>query len=68
MTATHPPRTGRMMTGPRRMIHAVRYVNDELTRASEAIIRSARAPQPRPGVQATAAESRDTAERLDQAA
>ena len=26
------------------------------------------APQPRPGVQATAAEGRDTAERLDQAA
>ena len=28
MTATRWPRTGRMMTGPRRMIHAVRYVND----------------------------------------
>lgn len=61
------PRTGRMMTGPRRMIHAVRYVNDELTRASEAIIRSARAPQPR--AQATAAENREpAAQRVDQAA
>jgi hypothetical protein len=68
MTATHRPRPGRMMSGPRRVIRALRYVNDELTYASEAIIRSARAPQPRPRVQATAAEGRDTAERLDQAA
>ena len=68
MTATHRPRPGRMMSGPRRAIRALRYVNDELTRASEAIIRSARAPQPRPRVQATTAEGRDTAERLDQAA
>ena len=58
-----------MMTGPRRMIHAIRYVNDELTRASEAIIRSARAPQPRPQAQATAAEDREPAtQRVDQAA
>jgi hypothetical protein len=57
-----------MMSGPRRVIRALRYVNDELTRASEAIIRSARAPQPRSRVQATAAEGRNTAERLDQAA
>jgi hypothetical protein len=49
MTATHRPRPGRMMSRPRRAIRALRYVNDELTRASEAIIRSARAPQPRPG-------------------
>jgi hypothetical protein len=37
-------------------------VNDELTRASEAIIRSARAPQPRLRVQprATDATQRDT--------
>jgi hypothetical protein len=53
-----------MMSRPRRAIRALRYVNDELTRASEAIIRSARAPQPRPRVQATAVEGRDTAERL----
>ena len=41
MTATHRPRPGRMMSGPRRVIRALRYVNDELTHASEAIIRSA---------------------------
>jgi hypothetical protein len=69
MTATHRPRTGRVMTGPRRMIHAVRYVNDELMRASEAIIRSARAPQPRSRAQATAAEDREpAAQRVDRAA
>jgi hypothetical protein len=40
-----------------------------LTRAFEAIIRSARAPQPRPQGRAAAADSRDTAaERADQAA
>ena len=69
MTAAHRPRTGRMMTGPRRMMHALRYVNDELTRASEAIIRSARAPQPRSQTQATAAENREpAAQQVDQAA
>jgi hypothetical protein len=69
MTATHQPRTGRMTTGPRRMIHAVRYVNDELMRASEAIIRSARAPQPRSRAQATVAEDREpAAQRVDRAA
>ena len=69
MTATHRSRTGRMMTGPRRMIHAVRYVNDELTRASEAIIRSARAPQPRSQAKAPYAEDRETAAlRVDRAA
>ena len=68
MTATHRPRPGRIMSGPRRVIRALRHVNDELTRASEAIIRSARVPQPRPGVRTTAAEGRDAAERLDQAA
>ena len=73
MTATHRARTGRMMTGTRRMIHAVRYVNDELMRASEAIVRSARAPQPRSQAQAqaqpTAAENRESAaQRVDRAA
>jgi hypothetical protein len=58
-----------MMTGPRRMIHAVRYVNDELTRASEAIIRSARVPQPRSQAQPTAAENQEpAAQRVDRAA
>ena len=57
--------------GPVRALRALRYVNDELTRASEAIIRSARAPQSRLRVQppATGATQRDTAaERADQAA
>jgi hypothetical protein len=40
------------MTAPRRVLRALRHVNDELTRASEAIIRSARAPQGRPRMQA----------------
>jgi hypothetical protein len=35
------------------VLHALRYANDELTRAFEAIIRSARAPKPRPRAQAT---------------
>ena len=54
-----------------RALRALRHVNDELTRASEAIIRSARAPQPRLRVQptATVAPQRDTVtERTDKAA
>jgi hypothetical protein len=58
MTATRRPRTGQVMTVPRRVLRALRHVNDELRRASEATIRSARAPQPRPRIQAPAA--RDT--------
>jgi hypothetical protein len=42
------------MTATHRVIRAVRHVNDELLRASEAIIRSARAPQPRPPASAPA--------------
>lgn len=53
MTAAPPPRPGGVTPGPRRVLHALRYANDELTRAFEAIIRSARAPRPRPGTQAT---------------
>jgi hypothetical protein len=45
------------MTVPVRALRALRLVNDELTRASEAIIRSARAPQPRPRVQPRAASA-----------
>jgi hypothetical protein len=60
MTATHRPGPRPMTTGPRRVMHALRYVNDELTRAGEAIIRSARTPQPRPQVQATTAQDPDT--------
>jgi len=43
-----------MRTALRRPVRVVRYVNDELLRASEAIIRSARAPRPRPRIQAPA--------------
>lgn len=50
-TAAHPPR--RITPGPFRVLHALRYANDELTRAFEAIVRSARAPRPRPRTQAT---------------
>jgi len=48
VTTTQRLRSGRAMTALRRAVGTLRYVNDELTRASEAIIRSARAPQPRP--------------------
>jgi hypothetical protein len=65
MTATPLPGPGQKMTGLRRVIQALRYVNDELTRASEAIIRSARAPQSQP----TTVQDRDsTPEPADRAA
>jgi hypothetical protein len=58
--------------GPlRRSIRTIRYVNDELLRAGEAIIRSSRAPQPppRPDVTAgTRAHPASATERADQAA
>jgi hypothetical protein len=54
MAATGPPRAGQVMTAPRRVLRALRHVNDELTRAFEATIRSARAPRPRPRIQAPA--------------
>ena len=71
MTAARRPGPGQVMTVPIRALRALRHVNDELTRASEAIIRTARAPQSRLRVQppATGATQRDTAaERADQAA
>ena len=71
MTAARRPGPGQVMTLPTQALHALRHVNDELTRASEAIIRSARAPQPRLRVQqpATGATQRDTAtEHTDKAA
>ena len=55
----------------RRPIRTLRYVNDELLRAGEAIIRSSRAPQPppRPDVAAgTHDHSASITERADQAA
>ena len=71
MTATHRPRLRRVMTVPRRVLRALRHANEELTRASEVIIRSARAPQSRPQIQTLTA--RDThpdivTERADRAA
>ena len=69
MTATRRPRPGRVMTVPRRVIRALRHANNELLRASEAIIRSARAPQSRPQVQEPAVKYHDTlTERADRAA
>ena len=71
MTAARRPGPGGVMTMPVRAFRALRHVNDELTRASEAIIRSARAPQPRLRVQppATGGPQRDTVtERSDKAA
>jgi hypothetical protein len=56
------------MTGPRRVVHALRYANDELMRACEAIIRSARVPPPRRPDQAAAAGNRDITERVGRAA
>ena len=59
------------MPALRRPIRALRYVNDELLRAGEAIIRSSRAPQPppRPDVAAGArAHPAFITERADQAA
>lgn len=50
------------------VIHALRHVNDELTRAGQAIIRSARVPQPRRPDQAAASANRHPAARLDRAA
>ena len=52
MTAARRPRLSQTMTVPRRVLRALRFVNNELTLASEAIIRSARAPQSRPRIQA----------------
>ena len=71
MTAARRPGPGQVMTMPSRALRALRHVNDELTRASEAIIRSARVPQPPLRVQppATGATERDTAtERAGKAA
>ena len=51
VTAMRRPRrlqSGWAMTAIRRATGTLRYVNDELGRASEAMVGSARAPQPRP--------------------
>jgi hypothetical protein len=71
MTAARHPRPRPATTVTRGTIRVLRHVNDELMRASEAIIRSARAPQARPLVPASAARATGqdaAAERIDQAA
>jgi hypothetical protein len=55
----------------RQVFRALRHANDELMRASEATIRSARAPQSRPHIQAPAARQARpdaAADRADRAA
>ena len=71
MTANRRLWSGRTLAVPRRALRALGYLDDELLRASEAIIRSARAPQPRPRVQAPEAgrlRPDAGAERADKAA
>jgi len=72
MTATRGLRSGWAMTAVRRAISILRSVNDENLRASEAIVRSARAPQPSPqaggGAGCPLAHAAAAAERTDQAA
>ena len=70
-TAARSARPGQAMTAPRRAIRALRYVNDELMRASEAIIRSARVPRPCPQASVPAqaeAHPGSAAERANRAA
>jgi hypothetical protein len=69
MTASRRPRHPHSrwaVTALRRAVRAVRYVHEELIRASEAIVRSARVPQPRPpagGVAGTRARAASATER-----
>lgn len=74
MTAARQPRHPRLrraMTSPRRAFRGLRYLHEELMRPSEAMTRSARAPESRPqpdtpaGTQARAAA---TTERTSRAA
>lgn len=67
MTATrhpHRPNGGRVMTALRHAGRTLRYVNDELFRASDAMIRSARFPQPQPGASAGVDGASASAEKL----
>ncbi len=71
MTAARRPRPGQVMAVVRRVLRALRHANDELARASEANIRTARAPQSRPRTQAPAARQARpdaAADRADRAA
>jgi hypothetical protein len=71
MTAARRPRPGQVMAVVCQVFRALRHANDELMRASEATIRSARAPQSRPHIQAPAARQARpdaAADRADRAA
>ena len=71
MTAARRPRAGQLMAVLRRVLRALRHANDELMRTSEATIRSARAAQSRPHIQALAARQARpdaAADRADRAA
>ena len=69
VTAARGRRPGRIRTALRRAVRVVRYVNDESLRASEAIIRSARAsPQPRIQAPANGQIHPGAADRADRAA
>jgi hypothetical protein len=71
MTAARRPRPGQAMAVVRRVLRALRHANDELMRTSEATIRSARAAQSRPHIQALAARQARpdaAADRADRAA
>ena len=52
MTVIRRQRSGQVLTFPRRVLRALRHVNDELLRASEALMRLPRAPQSGPRAQA----------------
>lgn len=71
MTATRHRRGGQVMAAVRRALRALRSVNDELIRASEAIARPARVPRSRPRAQAprsVPAHPGHATERADRAA
>lgn len=71
MTVIRHPRDRRLRAIPHRTIRALRYVNDELVRALEAIFRPARAPRSRPQAEAPAnghPRSDTPAEHADRAA
>ena len=67
MTATRRPMPGQVMTVPRWVLRVLRHVNDELKRASEAIVRTACAPQPRPRIPAPVASDTQPSTATDRA-
>jgi len=64
MTATQQQhrRSWRLMAAMRRTARTLRYVNDELVRANEAIFRPAGAPPPRPPAGTSAASASGSAD------